>query len=184
MSSRSSNETLSCVIIFVIVYYSLMSGVIWFVMLTYAWHTSFKALGTTYQPLLGKTSYFHLITWSIPFVLTVAILAVAQVTGSPAHVLVVPCQGDVCGEGWLQPADPSVPNSARWMVTPSAASALWGTRTTATGPALCWRPSGSSSLWVAISSSRVGVGSPWPGDTGTMVSPSHPDHPVPPPQGS
>ncbi|NXC92368.1 SMO protein, partial [Cercotrichas coryphoeus] len=77
----SSNETLSCVIIFVIVYYSLMSGVIWFVMLTYAWHTSFKALGTTYQPLLGKTSYFHLITWSIPFVLTVAILAVAQVDG-------------------------------------------------------------------------------------------------------
>ncbi|NXD88653.1 SMO protein, partial [Halcyon senegalensis] len=74
-------ETLSCVIIFVIVYYSLMSGVIWFVMLTYAWHTSFKALGTTYQPLLGKTSYFHLITWSIPFVLTVAILAVAQVDG-------------------------------------------------------------------------------------------------------
>ncbi|NXE71515.1 SMO protein, partial [Calcarius ornatus] len=72
---------LSCVIIFVIVYYSLMSGVIWFVMLTYAWHTSFKALGTTYQPLLGKTSYFHLITWSIPFVLTVAILAVAQVDG-------------------------------------------------------------------------------------------------------
>lgn len=82
---RSSNETLSCVIIFVIVYYSLMSGVIWFVMLTYSWHTSFKALGTTYQPLLGKTSYFHLITWSIPFVLTVAILAVAQVTGSPSR---------------------------------------------------------------------------------------------------
>ncbi|KAL7979839.1 hypothetical protein Chor_008177 [Crotalus horridus] len=47
-------------------------------MLTYAWHTSFKALGTTYQPLAGKTSYFHLVTWSVPFVLTVAILAVAQ----------------------------------------------------------------------------------------------------------
>ena len=41
--------------------------------------TSFKALGTTYQPLSGKTSYFHLLTWSLPFVLTVAILAVAQV---------------------------------------------------------------------------------------------------------
>lgn len=77
-SSRST-ETLSCVIIFVIVYYSLMSGVIWFVMLTYAWHTSFKALGTTHQPLSGKTSYFHLITWSIPFILTVAILANSQV---------------------------------------------------------------------------------------------------------
>lgn len=56
-----------------------MSGVIWFVMLTYAWHTSFKALGTTHQPLSGKTSYFHLVTWSIPFILTVAILAIAQV---------------------------------------------------------------------------------------------------------
>ena len=80
-----------------------MSGVIWFVMLTYAWHTSFKALGTTYQPLLGKTSYFHLITWSIPFVLTVAILAVAQVTGPRSRSPAVPFQGDVGGEGWLQP---------------------------------------------------------------------------------
>lgn len=56
-----------------------MSGVIWFVMLTYAWHTSFKALGTTHQPLSGRTSYFHMVTWSIPFVLTVAILAIAEV---------------------------------------------------------------------------------------------------------
>lgn len=57
----------------------MMSGVTWFVMLTYAWHTSFKALGTTQQPLSGRTSYFHLATWSIPFVLTVAILAIAEV---------------------------------------------------------------------------------------------------------
>ncbi|XP_017349767.1 smoothened homolog [Ictalurus punctatus] len=81
LGEPSSTETLSCVIIFIIVYYSLMSGVIWFVMLTYAWHTSFKALGTTHQPLSGKTSYFHLVTWSIPFILTVAILAIAQVDG-------------------------------------------------------------------------------------------------------
>lgn len=74
-----SSETLSCVTIFIIVYYSLMSGVIWFVMLTYAWHTSFKALGTTQQPLSGRTSYFHMVTWSIPFILTVAILAIAEV---------------------------------------------------------------------------------------------------------
>ncbi|KAM9468037.1 protein smoothened [Clarias gariepinus] len=81
LGEPSSTETLSCVIIFIIVYYSLMSGVIWFVMLTYAWHTSFKALGTTHQPLSGKTSYFHLVTWSIPFILTVAILAIAEVDG-------------------------------------------------------------------------------------------------------
>uniref|UniRef100_A0A3Q3JLR1 Smoothened, frizzled class receptor n=1 Tax=Monopterus albus TaxID=43700 RepID=A0A3Q3JLR1_MONAL len=80
-SPRMSSETLSCVTIFIIVYYSLMSGVIWFVMLTYAWHMSFKALGTTHQPLSGRTSYFHMVTWSIPFVLTVAILAIAEVDG-------------------------------------------------------------------------------------------------------
>ncbi|XP_006780762.1 smoothened homolog [Neolamprologus brichardi] len=81
LGEPSSSETLSCVTIFIIVYYSLMSGVIWFVMLTYAWHTSFKALGTTHQPLSGRTSYFHMVTWSIPFVLTVAILAIAEVDG-------------------------------------------------------------------------------------------------------
>lgn len=80
---HSSSETLSCVTIFIIVYYSMMSGVTWFVMLTYAWHTSFKALGTTQQPLSGRTSYFHLVTWSIPFVLTVAILAIAEVKSKP-----------------------------------------------------------------------------------------------------
>uniref|UniRef100_A0A668AJ03 Protein smoothened n=1 Tax=Myripristis murdjan TaxID=586833 RepID=A0A668AJ03_9TELE len=81
LGEPSSSETLSCVTIFIIVYYSLMSGVIWFVMLTYAWHTSFKALGTTHQPLSGRTSYFHMVTWSIPFILTVAILAIAEVDG-------------------------------------------------------------------------------------------------------
>ncbi|XP_034434065.1 smoothened homolog [Hippoglossus hippoglossus] len=81
LGEPSSSETLSCVTIFIIVYYSLMSGVIWFVMLTYAWHASFKALGTTQQPLSGRTSYFHMVTWSIPFVLTVAILAIAEVDG-------------------------------------------------------------------------------------------------------
>lgn len=82
-SPPRSSETLSCVTIFIIVYYSLMSGVIWFVMLTYAWHTSFKALGTTQQPLSGRTSYFHMVAWSIPFVLTVAILAIAEVRREP-----------------------------------------------------------------------------------------------------
>lgn len=89
-----SSETLSCVTIFIIVYYSMMSGVTWFVMLTYAWHTSFKALGTTQQPLSGRTSYFHLATWSIPFVLTVAILAIAEVKSKKSKQE---------GRGWICP---------------------------------------------------------------------------------
>lgn len=134
-----------------------MSGVIWFVMLTYAWHTSFKALGTTYQPLLGKTSYFHLITWSIPFVLTVAILAVAQVMGLQAHLPLPFPPIPACSGERSQVTSPIT----RWMVTLSAVSALWVTRTIATAPASSWHPSGSSSSSGAISSSGVGVGALW-----------------------
>lgn len=46
-------------------------------------------------------------------------------------------------------------------MTPSVASASWGTRTTGTAPASSWHPSGSSSSWGAISSSRVGAGWGW-----------------------
>lgn len=89
-----------------------MAGVVWFVVLTYAWHTSFKALGTTYQPLSGKTSYFHLLTWSLPFVLTVAILAVAQVWR-----LVGDWGPERSGLG--DPLCPSpTPSCRRWMGTP------------------------------------------------------------------
>lgn len=46
MSEPSAGENLSCVIVFVLVYYFLMAGMVWFVILTYAWHMSFQALGT------------------------------------------------------------------------------------------------------------------------------------------
>ncbi|XP_032809666.2 protein smoothened [Petromyzon marinus] len=77
----TSSETLSCVIIFVLIYYPLMAAVCWFVCLAYAWNASFRALGTPQRPLARKTSYFHLACWSLPFVLTVAILALQQVDG-------------------------------------------------------------------------------------------------------
>ncbi|XP_033097394.1 smoothened homolog [Anneissia japonica] len=80
-SEPSEGENLSCVIIFIIVYYFLMAGVIWFVMLAFAWHISFKALGTPKDAMNGKTSYFHLFTWSIPFLLVVVIMAFNQIDG-------------------------------------------------------------------------------------------------------
>ena len=56
-----------------------MAGAIWFVMLAYAWHLTFKALGTPRDDLSNKTSYFHLASWSIPLVLTIVCLAVSEV---------------------------------------------------------------------------------------------------------
>nr|UYR58210.1 smoothened precursor [Eupentacta fraudatrix] len=71
----------SCVTIFVIVYYFIMAGVFWFVILSYAWHISFRALGTPVDALQGKTGYFHIVSWVFPFIFIVIILACNQVDG-------------------------------------------------------------------------------------------------------
>ncbi|XP_071558096.1 protein smoothened isoform X1 [Temnothorax nylanderi] len=77
-----SGENLSCVVVFVLVYYSLMAAVVWFVILTYAWHMSFRALGTIQDRIDKKSAYFHLIAWCIPLVLTVAIMALGRIDGN------------------------------------------------------------------------------------------------------
>jgi len=41
----SAGENLTCVTVFIFIYYSLMAACVWFVILTYAWHLSFRALG-------------------------------------------------------------------------------------------------------------------------------------------
>ncbi|XP_038052164.1 smoothened homolog [Patiria miniata] len=81
LAEPSDGENLSCIIIFILVYYFIIAGVIWFVWLAYAWHLSFRALGTPRQALKGKTSYFHLLAWSLPFILVVIIVAINEVDG-------------------------------------------------------------------------------------------------------
>jgi len=61
------------------VYYFLMAGVVWFVMLAYAWHLTFKALGTPRDDLASKTAYFHIASWCIRLVLTIICLSVSEV---------------------------------------------------------------------------------------------------------
>lgn len=77
-----TGETASCTFVFILVYYFFMAGAVWFVMLAYAWHLTFKALGTPRDDLSNKTSYFHLASWSIPLVLTIVSLAVSEVRPS------------------------------------------------------------------------------------------------------
>ncbi|CAI9739644.1 smoothened homolog [Octopus vulgaris] len=76
-----SGESASCSIIFLLIYYFTMAGVVWFVMLSYAWHTTFKALGTPRDILSGKTAYFHIISWCVPLVLSITCLASSEIDG-------------------------------------------------------------------------------------------------------
>ncbi|KAG8224389.1 hypothetical protein J437_LFUL016392 [Ladona fulva] len=79
MSEPSSGENLSCVIVFVLVYYFLMAGIVWFAILAYAWHISFLALGKVRERVDQRGAYFHLAAWSLPLVLTIAAMALGEV---------------------------------------------------------------------------------------------------------
>ncbi|XP_014469047.1 PREDICTED: protein smoothened-like isoform X5 [Dinoponera quadriceps] len=80
--SEPSGDTQYCTITFILVYYSLIAAVVWFVILTYAWHMSFQALGKIKDRIDKKGAYFHLIAWCLPTVLTVSIMTSGQIDGN------------------------------------------------------------------------------------------------------
>lgn len=59
-----------------------MAAMVWFVILTYAWHMSFRALGKIQDRIDKKGAYFHLIAWCVPLVLTVTIMALGNIDGN------------------------------------------------------------------------------------------------------
>ncbi|XP_055640934.1 protein smoothened [Toxorhynchites rutilus septentrionalis] len=81
-SEPSAGENLSCIIVFIFVYYFLIAAMVWFVIFTYVWHMSFKAIGKIQDRISKKGSYFHLIAWSLPLVLTITIMALSEVDGN------------------------------------------------------------------------------------------------------
>lgn len=78
----NGGENLSCIVVFILVYYFLTAAMCWFVIFTYAWHIRFRAIGKIQERADKKASYFHLIAWSIPLVLTISILAISEVDGN------------------------------------------------------------------------------------------------------
>ncbi|XP_034947663.1 protein smoothened [Chelonus insularis] len=80
--NEPSGGSLSCVVVFVLIYYSSMAATVWFVILTYAWHMRFQALSTIQDKIDKKSAYFHLIAWCLPLVLTVTIIALGEVDGN------------------------------------------------------------------------------------------------------
>uniref|UniRef100_A0A1B0AUL6 Protein smoothened n=1 Tax=Glossina palpalis gambiensis TaxID=67801 RepID=A0A1B0AUL6_9MUSC len=79
-SEPTAGQNLSCVIIFVVIYYSLIAAMVWFVFLTYAWHL--RAVGNFQERIDKKGSCFHLVAWSLPLVLTITTLALSEVDGN------------------------------------------------------------------------------------------------------
>lgn len=57
-SEPSASENLSCVIVFVMVYYFIIAGMVWFVIFSYAWHmSSLQALGKIYLTMLDLAKH-------------------------------------------------------------------------------------------------------------------------------
>jgi len=79
---RNAGESASCTVIFFIIYYCTMTGVIWFAILAYTWHLTFRTFNSKRDVIEGRKGYFHLVAWSLPLVLTIVCLAVTQVTAS------------------------------------------------------------------------------------------------------
>ncbi|GLH15390.1 Protein smoothened [Gryllus bimaculatus] len=82
MAEPSAVENLSCVIIFVLVYYPIIAALVWFVILTYAWHISFQSVGKLNDSIDKKGVYFHMASWSIPLILTITTMALGEIDGS------------------------------------------------------------------------------------------------------
>uniref|UniRef100_U5EP59 Putative smoothened n=1 Tax=Corethrella appendiculata TaxID=1370023 RepID=U5EP59_9DIPT len=87
-SEPSSGENLYCLFVFILVYYFSIAAMIWFAILTYSWLVSFmsavgnKCNGNMRDQYKKKGSYFHLIAWSVPLVLTISIMALSEVDGN------------------------------------------------------------------------------------------------------
>ncbi|KAK9885339.1 hypothetical protein WA026_010838 [Henosepilachna vigintioctopunctata] len=79
-SEPSANENLSCVMVFVMIYYFTMAGMVWFVIFSYSWHKkSLQALGKTQERIHKKRAYFHLVAWSLPLILTITTMAIGEI---------------------------------------------------------------------------------------------------------
>ena len=82
--SEPKNETQSCLVVFFLIYYSFLAGLIWFVILSFCWYLNYqKGRGDSAklrEYLRGKTAYFHLAAWSVPLVLCIIISGMSKVS--------------------------------------------------------------------------------------------------------
>lgn len=70
-----------CQLVFILVYYPMMSAIIWFVIFTYAWRKvlNFKAIGKNQERIDKKVPTFYVIAFFVPALLTVGIFASSDI---------------------------------------------------------------------------------------------------------
>ena len=69
-----------CTIVFMLVYFFLMSASIWWVILTLTWFLA-AGLKWGHEAIEGSSHYFHAVAWAIPAAKTIAILAMNKMDG-------------------------------------------------------------------------------------------------------
>ncbi|CAG9824594.1 unnamed protein product [Phaedon cochleariae] len=81
-SEPSATENLSCPVVFFMVYYFMIAGLVWFVIFSYAWYmSSLQALGKIQERVDRKQAYFHLAAWSLPLIFTIITMAISEIDG-------------------------------------------------------------------------------------------------------
>lgn len=83
-SEPNGGENLSCPAIFTVLFYSAISSMVWFVIFTYTWWQSvlYKQTGKIQDRIDKYGDYVHIIAWSIPAILTVAVWAFSEIDGN------------------------------------------------------------------------------------------------------
>ncbi|XP_065342940.1 protein smoothened [Cloeon dipterum] len=75
----SMGENLSCIVVFIIVYYFMIAALVWIMVFSYAWYKSFKCAGLKKDETDDQSSYFHLAAWICPLILTIIACALGEV---------------------------------------------------------------------------------------------------------
>jgi frizzled protein 1/7 len=71
-------EYYPCTVLFMILYFFIMSSSVWWVVLTLTWFLA-AGLKWGHEAIESISSYFHLAAWSIPAIKMIAILALKKV---------------------------------------------------------------------------------------------------------
>ncbi len=82
LSLNSNADTLTCHLSFVLIYYFGMASSVWWVIISMTW---FLAAGLKWgtEAISKYSGYFHLFAWLLPFIQTMAILAMSLVDSDP-----------------------------------------------------------------------------------------------------
>ena len=85
-----SGENFHCVMVFVLIYYFAIACCVWAVVLVYTWSLIFHRLGKIsanddegLARFEKRVSYFHLLAWSLPLILTIAAIFLNAIDGDP-----------------------------------------------------------------------------------------------------